>query len=428
MIARIKKNKEHIYNFSSFLLTKFLSLGIFLVTVPYFINNVGNEKYGVITLILILFNYLYLFDFGMGYAITYRFTRKLTKRNENSWKIIAKGLPFYLISSVIFGLVFILFSDDISKWLFLSTEYSILFKLLGVSCFLLMISNLLIGILTSYNKIYLANYSRLLLDIIKAFSFVIGVFKEGDLFYVMLTIFIGMIFKVSIDLYLVYKEIGHKKWLKPMFSIKETIFNFKFSSPMLITVFFAMFVNSLDKIYITKIFSPEKLAYYSIAFDLHVKAYFLLAAINGTMVTLMIRKSAKQESKIKLIKISFIAIFIIICLYYLPLTIFSYEIIELWINKEFAINSFILVKIMIFTSILHMIYDVFYNIFQTSGKFKMLAFVSILGFCVLIISLPNLTKIYGINGIVYSFILMYISMIIYFLTLLNFNKNILKGK
>lgn len=427
MITNITKNKEHIINFFSFILTKVLSLAIFALTVPFFINNIGNEKYGIITLVLVLFNYLYVFDFGMGYAITYRFTRQLTRNNIESWKIISKGIPFYLFTSIIFGLIFIVLSDYISMWLFNNLDYSILFKLLGLSCFLLMISNLLIGVLTSYNKIYLANYSRLILDIIKGLSFVVGVFKNGDLFYVMIVIVFGMVVKIIIDLWLVYKQIGHMNWLKPIFSIKDIIFNFKFSSPMLITVLFAMFVNSLDKIYITKLFSPENLAYYSIAFDLHVKAYFLLAAVNGTMVTLLVRKSTKKESKIKLIKISFIAIFIIVCLYYLPLVIFSYEILEFWINSEFAKNSYLFVKIMIFTSILHMIYDVFYNIFQTSGKFNILALSSFIGFIVLVCCLLILTNLYEIKGIIYSFILMYMSMILYFLIILNFNKSILKG-
>lgn len=427
MLTKIKQNKEHINNFLSFILSKILSLSIFIITVPFFINNVGNEKYGIITLILVIFNYLYVFDFGIGYAITYRFTRQLSRKNKHSWKVISKGLPFYLIASTFFAFIFIFLSNNISQWLFNTLEYSVLFKLLGLSCFLLMISNLLIGVLTSYNKIYLANYSRLILDIIKGLSFVVGVFKNGDLFYVMIVIVFGMVLKIIIDLWLVYRQIGHFYWLKPIYSIKDTIFNFKFSSPMLITVLFAMFVNSLDKIYITKLFSPENLAYYSIAFDLHVKAYFLLAAVNGTMVTLLVRKSTKKESKIKLIKISFIAIFIIVCLYYLPLVIFSYEILEFWINSEFAKNSYLFVKIMIFTSILHMIYDVFYNIFQTSGKFNILALSSFIGFIVLVCCLLILTNLYEIKGIIYSFILMYMSMILYFLIILNFNKSILKG-
>lgn len=427
-MINLKKNKEHINNFLSFIITKFLSLGIFAITVPYFINNLGNEKYGIITLVLILFNYLYVFDFGMGYAITYRFTRQLTKNNSYSWKIISKGIPFYLISSIIFGLIFIFLSTNISIWLFDNSNYSILFKLLGISCFLLMLSNLLIGILTSYNKIYLANYSRLVLDIIKGFSFIIGVMNNGDLTYVMIAIVFGMVIKVLLDLWLVYRQIGHFYWLKPIFSIKDIFFNFKFSSPMMVTIFFAMFVNSLDKVYITKIFSPEQLAYYSIAFDLNVKAYFLLAAVNGTMVTLLVRKSAKKENKMKLIKISFIAILFITIFYYVPLAIFSQKILEIWINPDFANKSYKFVRIMVLVSILHMIYDVFYNLFQTAGKFKLLSYASILGFLVLLCALNILIDNYGIGGIIYSFILMYLFMISYFVYIYYSNKNILKGK
>lgn len=424
---KFSSNRVNILNFFSYVLPKIISLSLYAVSVPFFINRVGEKAYGILTLILLVFSYLYILDFGLGYAITYRYTRKLAIGSSAATAILSKGVLFYIVSSLFFGLALMLFSDHLSMWFFNSMIYANLFKLASICCFFLMMSYFFTGILASYNCMYLTNASNLVLDLIRNISLILGAIFHGNLFLVVSIIIFGTIVKLMMDLYFVLKKVGTLTWMKPVYAPKELIFNLKLGSPMLIVLAFAILANCLGKVFVGHTFGLKELAYYSIALDLNMKAYFLIAAVNGTISTLLIRKTAVKKSKKNLFMVSLGASLAISLIYYLPLAIFSKKILSFWIGDDFAIHACGLVKLLAVVSVLYLFYDAFYNLNQTTGKFKVNACVSVLGAFALTLTLIFFSNHFGINGVAYSYIFMYLCMITFFFVYLFFNKRVLHG-
>ena len=78
-----------------------------LICIPYLLNHLGDENYGILVLAWALIGYLGLFDFGIGKSATYFISNAITKNSINIHTIVHSGLLFALSVSF-FGLLMIL--------------------------------------------------------------------------------------------------------------------------------------------------------------------------------------------------------------------------------------------------------------------------------------------------------------------------------
>jgi O-antigen/teichoic acid export membrane protein len=405
------KKREHVLNTSSYIFSRLVSLALFALSLSYFMNRAGAKKYGVLAVILIIYNLNGLFDFGFGYSVGYRLTRAHARNNKDAWQIIQRSLPFYLVICIFIGFVLYLLSEDLSLFLFKSLEYKSLFQITSVGCALLIFTSLTNSILQSYNKIYFSNLSKLSLDVIRALSFMISALTYGNLKIVVIGAVFGTVVKLLIELVLIRKLIGHMKWLKPVFSARDILFNFRFGVPMFIVVANVMLISSIDKLYIAKVFSTSVLSYYSVASDLHNKAFFLVYAVISSLITVLTRRAILKSSIIILLLIMFASVLIILVIYYLPLLLFAKSILTIWIGSNFAEQAKTLVRVMIIVTIPSLIDAVFYVLLQSFGKMKDVAIAYSIATLFFLISLYGFSKFYtflGIYAVVYSFTIMYI--------------------
>lgn len=87
-----------------------LGLVLFAALTPVYLHAIGEERYGVLTVILSLSMYVATFNFGMGPALTYRIAGDLRDdiagQSEAYWSAMALSTPLGLIASIlIFGLL-----------------------------------------------------------------------------------------------------------------------------------------------------------------------------------------------------------------------------------------------------------------------------------------------------------------------------------
>ena len=409
IVEYYQSKKEHIINFSSFFANRLISLALFAYTTSVFINRAGSKEFGVLTMLLLIFSYISVADLGMGYAVGYRLTRAVSRNNfAYASRILQHALPFYIIVGGCASILIFVFSSDISVLFTKTTEYSLVYKVISLGILPLVVDTVVLMVMQSYNRVYLINLSRLIYDIFRAAPLLLVVVVKNDLLEkIMIIVVAGCYIKLMIDIYLCYKLIGSLTWLKPVLVLKELRFNIKYGIPMLLTLVIGMVITSIDKFYITNLLSMEQLAYYSVAFEVNVKAWFLIWAVTGSLTTVLVRRNVLNISTHDIEKLSMVSVFVIFVIYYLPLIVFAKEILTLWINRDFAEKSYRITRILSVASLFYMLYAVKHNVLQAQGRFMTITGIYCAGLIVLLISLLVLPKYLGTEGVAYSYIVTY---------------------
>jgi O-antigen/teichoic acid export membrane protein len=409
-----QSKKEHFVNFGSFFANRLISLALFAFTTSVFINRAGSQEFGILTMLLLIYNYISVADLGMGYAVGYRLTRAVSRRNfDYAARILQRALPFYVLVGGCASILIFVFSSDISM-LFTKTEgYSLIYKVISLGILPLVIDTLILMLLQSYNKVYLINLSRLIYDVFRAAPLLLAaVFKSDLLEKIMIIVVSGCYIKLATDIYLCYKLIGSLTWLKPVLVFKELRFNIKYGIPMLLTLVIGMIITSIDKFYISNFLSMEDLAYYSVALEVNVKAWFLIWAVTGSLTTVLVRRNVLNISTRDIEKLSMVSAGVIFILYYMPLIIFANEILALWINSDFAEKSYRITRILSVASLFYMLYAVKHNILQAEGRFLAITGIYTAGLTLLLISLLVLPKYFEAEGVACSYVLTYAAFVV----------------
>ena len=401
--------KEHFINVSSFFINRIFSLLMFAGTTSIFINRAGNEIYGILTMLLLIFNYISIADLGMGYAVGYRLTRAISRRNYSyATKILQHAFPFYICMALLSSLVVFAFCTELSRLFTKTGAYSFIYKVISLSIFPLILDSIVLMVMQSYNKIYLVNLSRFLFDLFRSVPLLLVIILKKDLLVtIIIVIAIGCYLKLFIDIYICYRIMGSNRWLKPIFAYKELLFNIRYGIPMVLALILWMAISSLDKFYITKFMTMEKLAFYSVALDLNVKAWFLIWAVTGSLQTVLIRRNVLRKNTYDIHKILLLSVMAIFALYYIPLILFSKQILTLWINAKFAENSYKITRILSFASLFYMLYAVKHIYLQAYGKFATIVYIYLIGIVLLFISLCLLPKYFELEGVAMSYVITY---------------------
>jgi O-antigen/teichoic acid export membrane protein len=92
-----------------------------LAFIPFVLNRLGNELFGILTLIWALIGYFSLFDMGVGRALTYELSRLRGTNNEVAiTPTLVAGLLLTIVTGIIGGVALFVFSLYATQWLNIS--------------------------------------------------------------------------------------------------------------------------------------------------------------------------------------------------------------------------------------------------------------------------------------------------------------------
>jgi O-antigen/teichoic acid export membrane protein len=409
-----RAGRRNLLNFASYIFSKTLSLGLFAFAVSHFVTHNGEQAYGIVSLILLLYVYLQMVDLGMGYAVVYRLGRAVARGGRSNWRIVAEAVPIYLACSVVIGTILVGFAKPMSLWLLGDAAYSRLFELAGIGVSLLIFGLMCVAVMQAYNRVYFVNLSRLVFDVFKAVALVASTVVNGGLEAVLWVIMIGALAKLALDISLASHLLGTTTWLWPRISRRSLALNMSVGAPMFVSSLSGSIINSVDQIVVAKLFAPAIFAVYSVVTDLHAKAYFLIWAVTGSLYTLLIHRQARRESVRNLILFAVLAILGALLVYYVPLTLFAHQILAIWISNDFADKGYSLLRWQLLPTGLYMIVNVMEVYLQTAGKTKRFGWVYFIALIVQTIGLALLPQRFGVIGVVWAVSMMYFSLVICF--------------
>lgn len=400
LFSRVRsRHREHAHNFVSFIVCRVFALALFAITVPYFVNRVGEHAYGVLSLLLLFFGYLNVLDGGLSYSLHLRLTRMLVRSNRRAISAIRSAIPVFSVIALVSSAVLVSAGPAVSSLLFGVPDYAGEMTLLAGALVCIVASSLMAAVIQAFNRIAVLNYSRFILDLAKGLALLIGAHAEQPVRSAIAVISMGALAKAIVDASLVTRLMNGPDWVRPRIHARDLRVNAHFGLPMAASAVVNIGLAVVDKVFVSREFGPTALAAYSIATDLCSKAYFLVWAVTGTFYTLLIRQTAQKKDPSQLVKISLGAVVLVSVFYYAPLGIFAPELLTAWIGEDIASQAASPVRIWSLAAVSYLAMTVFYNYLQSQRKARQLFVLSCATLVVVLILLSVLPRELGITGV-----------------------------
>ena len=392
--------KNSLWGSGSFI---FITLISFLI-LPFIINKLSIEGYGIYILITSLVGFYGILDLGLGSALI-KYVAELYEKNDH------KNLNNYINSSVIFqGLIGLLssiaimfFSKNIINLLNISQgndqEATYSLNLCAIGFFFTFIGGAYKAVLQGLQLYKVSSLMdsiiNLALNIFVAIVLYMGYGLIGSILINVLVAFISflgyyVLVKKNLPTYAISIALN-VKILKDIVSFSFFIFLSKISN---------MFSNYIVRFVISFFLGPEAVTYYTVP----SKLVGAIGGIASSSISAIFPFSsqlsaANNDAEIKTLFLKSSRIFIAIIF---PISfficIFSRQILTLWMGAEFAKNSWLVLTIICFSSFIGGLSAIPNLIILGRGNSKLIGLFSIFTIILYIISLPLLTKFFGIIG------------------------------
>lgn len=176
----MRRHIKHVLNFSSFVLTRLISIFAFALSVPFFIRHCSDAQYGVVAIGFSLLGWSAMFDVAIGYVITLSIGRMLARSGNTNQKLFQGmfSVYIYFASSMSVLILLILF------FLKLSLLDRVYYGSLALLLPCLAVSGVVTAVFQAHNNLVYINASRFGFEICKALSLVISVLLSTNYAYV----------------------------------------------------------------------------------------------------------------------------------------------------------------------------------------------------------------------------------------------------
>jgi O-antigen/teichoic acid export membrane protein len=386
-----------------------LLLGAF--TIPYLLNQIGVELFGVLTIIWVLIGYFSFFDFGLGRALT-QIISKIKLKNDNDYisNVASVGLTLIfalgifgciLLSLVAFPLgLYWLNVTDIFKN---QVAISLLIASIGIP--LTTLTSGLKGILEAYLDFKNVNYLRFILGI-GNFGFpALAVFMFGpDLTMIVVSLVVARFIVLILHIKLVsqYTKIKIVNIREHIIIVKEFI---GFGSWMTLSNILSPLMVTSDRFIVSSIVGASLVAYYTVPFEILIRLLIIPAALTAALfpqiTTLLV--SDKEKAKELFYKCMFItfSVMFFVCVF---VAIFSKVGIEWWLNNEFAEHSWYIASILTVGILFNSVAQIPHATVQASGNVKATSIAHLIEFIIYIPTLIISVHYFGLIGAVVTWV------------------------
>lgn len=342
-----KITKNTIYN----LLGYGIPFLVALFTIPSLINGLGVEKFGILNLAWIIIGYLSFFDFGISRAVTKIIAEKLgLNENEKIPAIFWTSILLMLFSSLAITVSLLFMSQIVTENLFkisISLQYQANYSFLILILTIPIVTTTagLRGFLESHQKFDSINIIRIILGVSSFLFPLICLLFTNNLIWIVISLagirlFVWILYFIEcgkIDPRIKDKVFFDPALIRPIF---------KLSGWMTLTNLIVPLLVYIDRFIVGIVISAKAIAFYSTPFEIVTKLLILPAAVSGVLFPAFSSSFVHYPETAKNLAAKSIKyIFIVLYPLVFVIMIFANEGLSIWINEEFAKNSFLVLQL-----------------------------------------------------------------------------------
>lgn len=382
------------------------------VTIPYLIKQIGVEAFGILTLVWAIIGYFSLFDFGLGRALTQQVAQVRASGSDVELPSLVKtGLGFTGATGVAGGAIFAALAYVLAtQWLNVSlvlqhdTFLALLVAAVGIP--FTTVTTGLRGILEAYEEFRIANVLRMILGIANfLLPAVSAMFMGKSLIWMVVGLVVARIFVLGGHLWAVNKNLP-AGWLRAKFSKKNIRKLLSFGLWMAVSNIISPLMVTADRFFISAVLGANVVAYYTVPTEGLVRVLIipgaLTAALFPRLAVIMatdLQKAKKLYSKCT----KTVAIFLLpICLLLMMVSKWG---MQLWLGKEFAAHSWLIVCVLAIGLLFNGIAYVPFAAIQASGDARTTAYIHAIELLFYVPLLFTFLHVFGLIGAAFAWTL-----------------------
>ena len=382
-----------------------------LATIPFLIKGLGAERFGILSLAWVVIGYFSFFDLGIGRALTKIISEKIgTNKTEEIPGIFWTSFFLMLSVSVVGALIVFSFAPILVHKFFkisisLQPESLKTLYILTVAIPIVTTTAGIRGVLEAYQRFGIINVIRTFLGVFSFLGPLLCLFFTDNLFWIVLLLVIIRIF-----VWILYIT----QCFKLNDQIKQNIFFsanlirpiLRLSGWMTLSNFIVPIIVYMDRLLIGAIVSAAAVAYYATPYEVISKLLIIPSALTGVLfptfsASYLNNPEFAKQLAIKAVKYIFFILFPIV----LIITTFANKGLELWLGKNFAENSSLILQLLSAGVLINSIAYIPFTFLEGIGRPDITAKLQIIEFPLYFFSMWVAIKHYGINGAAFVWLL-----------------------
>ena len=387
-----------------------------IFAVPYLLEHLGNEKFGVLAIVWALIGYVNLFDLGVSRSLTYEVSRlNRNSRHEISDTILA-GSAVAICTGALGGAIIFFGSEAFTtRWLNIgvSIRNDVLASLLIISFAIVpvAINTAIRGALEGLNRFAAANINR---SVVGTMMFLLPMlaihFGDASLASVSLYLLAGRAILASFSIVQVWTELTgqdyrHRPRLSSFFKdISDRVARLlRYGVWIAITGVVGPLMTSGDRFVIAKFINAGLMPAYIIPQEGLQKLLLLPAALFSALFPRMSGEWDDDVLKLfwKYYKITAVGMAVICA----AAAFMSYPILKWWISEEFAVQAQPIAIVLCFGIWINSLSQAPYTLLHARGRPKITAIFHLIELVLYFAVLVILLNLFGLIGAAYAWVL-----------------------
>lgn len=372
-------------------------------TIPYLIAELGVERFGLLTLIWAVVSYFGLFDLGLGRALTQQVAITCSRDEyQDLPSITGTAYLIMLFLGLCAGLVMVLVAPylvgQIKSVPNKPEAINALYAMAVAMPFIILTSGFR-GVLEARHAFGIVNLIRLPMGF---FTFLgpaaVVWLVEPRLDLIAWVLAIGRVIGCLVHAWYAVRCLPEKyrmldasrAWVRPLCVSGGWLTVSNIISPLM---------GYVDRFMIGALVSAAAIAYYATPNEIVTKLWIIPGALTAVLFPTFAAQITRGDGEAQgLFKKVLLWLFLAMAPVVLVLILFADEILQLWINEEFASQSATILRILAAGILINSLAHIPFTLIQSSGNARLTAMIHLCEFPLFMLALWWLTTQYGVVG------------------------------
>lgn len=399
--------KNTLYNLSGNIIPALFAI----ILIPPLLKGLGTERFGILSISWMIIGYFSFFDFGIGKAITKIIAEKIgSNQVDHISKIFWTSLVLILCISLFASILISFFVPSLVKMFNISpifqSETISIFYILAIAIPIVTTMTGLRGFLEAYQKFAIINIMKVILGMFTFLGPLLVLIMTNSLFWIILFL---VFMRIAIWIFYLLQCLEVQRKIKSDIkidfkSIKPVL---KFSLWITVANIIGPIILYSDRFLIGTLISVIAITYYVTPYELASRLLMIPVALSGVLFPIFSASYVNNPDTTKKILIRGVKFILLIMYPFILLIVtFSYEGIDLWLGKDFAIQSSLILQLLATGILMNSLSLIPNNFFQGIGKPRIPALINLIEFPFYILMMWFFIKFNGIKGAAFAFMIM----------------------
>ncbi|MDE2427378.1 MAG: flippase [Burkholderiales bacterium] len=371
--------------------------------IPYCLRHLGNEAFGVLTLIWGLIGYFSLFDFGVGRALTYGLSKlRMTGDHNGIGRVLKSGLLLTAITGTAGTLIMLMLAPSLTHhWLKISpalqNDAQSAFQIAAIGVIPTAVTSGLRGAMEGLERFAASNLNKIFLGFCMFTLPAASIWLHGNqlshiaLYLAMARLVVVVIGLLQLRSHLRSAPIDGAEIFTPMRGLVSYGFWLTVSGIISPLMVFG------DRFFISSLLGAGQLALYTIPQEGLMRMLIVPAAIGGALLPMFAGMQNQHESS-ALYQSQYRRLALIMLGLCLFAAIIAYPGLSFWLSADFAHKALPITLILVAGSFMNGIAQLPYTMLQARGKPKLTAQFHMVELVLYIVVLYFLSRQFGLIG------------------------------